>query len=337
MSRRWLLRRAVTSAAVGMLVTAISAHAQPPLVRVTLKPNVAALGERVTYRVEVIGWFPNPVAWMEPDTSSALTWGPPRSGVTRGQPNNRSRFGPAARSSTVRPATPDTAWVERSLQAFELGSVPVPGLTFRYEVPTSTAGATAIGQAPSTRLVVMPMLSAADSNANLRPVHGPLAAPWWERVPWRWVVAALVALALAILLWRRLRQRKPAPAPVTIMPERNPAAAALEALAALRALKLPDQGRFAEHSFGLGQILRRYLEATWPATRPGDTTPELVRHLGEAGLSDEDLKRLAGLLRVWDRVKFAREPFTAEEAHRAETAVEGFVRRAAASPAREAA
>jgi len=28
---------------------------------------------------------------------------------------------------------------------------------------------------------------------------------------------------------------------------------------------------------------------------------------------------------VWDRIKFARDPFTVEEAHRAEDSVEAFV------------
>jgi hypothetical protein len=40
------------------------------------------------------------------------------------------------------------------------------------------------------------------------------------------------------------------------------------------------------------------------------------------------------LMRVWDRVKFARAPFTIDEAGRSETAVEAFVRRRA-TPQRE--
>jgi hypothetical protein len=83
----------------------------------------------------------------------------------------------------------------------------------------------------------------------------------------------------------------------------------------------------AEHAFRLGQILRRYLEATTRVTKPGDTTPELVRNLAAAGLPKEDQQRLTGLLRVWDRVKFARAPLTLDEAVKSEQAVESFVRR----------
>jgi hypothetical protein len=72
-------------------------------------------------------------------------------------------------------------------------------------------------------------------------------------------------------------------------------------------------------------------------THPGDTTPELIAHLREARLEAADLQRLAGLLRVWDRVKFAREAFTADEASRTEEAVEGFVHRGASPRSEQAA
>ncbi|MGH7730201.1 MAG: hypothetical protein ACRENJ_03025, partial [Candidatus Eiseniibacteriota bacterium] len=117
----------------------------------------------------------------------------------------------------------------------------------------------------------------------------------------------------------------------------DPRAEALAALAELRALHLPEEERFAEHAFRLGRILRRFLEATTGVTRPGDTTPELVGHLREAGLEPDDLMRLSGLLRIWDRIKFARAPFTLDEAIRAERAIETFLRRPQAAAAEKVA
>jgi hypothetical protein len=313
---RWALPAA-------LLLLATAASAQGPQTRVTVSPGIAKLGERVTYRAEATGAG---IRWMLPDSGGAFTWGEARMGVARGRPSHRPRFGLGARTPAIEGSTPDTTWIEIPLQVFELGVVAVPGLHFRYQILQT--GAITVGRLPTARLVVVPVLSASDSNATLRGLHGPLAAPWWERVPWRLVAAALLLIALAIALslwWRRRRRRVPAALP---QPSLTPAAEALAALAALRAEGLPAQGRFAEHAFRLGQILRRYLEATVPTTRPGDTTPELVKHLGDAGLPAEDLKRLAGLLRAWDRVKFAREPFTVEEATRTEAAVEAFVSRA---------
>jgi hypothetical protein len=176
-------------------------------------------------------------------------------------------------------------------------------------------------------LDVMPVLSAADSNADYRSLHAPLAAPWWERVPWTMVVLGLLLLAVAGWVMRAVRRRAAAPAAAPEALPLDPRAEALAALTALRALSLPEHGRFVEHSFRLGQILRRYLEATTVVARPGDSSPELVTHLKGAGLGADDLTRLSALLRLWDRVKFAREPFTLDEAVRAERAVEGYLRR----------
>ncbi|TMQ68744.1 MAG: DUF4381 family protein [Candidatus Eisenbacteria bacterium] len=338
--------RALARRVLPLLVFALAFASAPeaqvasaPQVRVILRPAVAKLGERVVYRVELIGGFSvwQPPAWMAPDSGTAFSWGEPRQGVTKGHTFEGVRFGPRARRGEAHTATPDTAWVEIPLQVFELGIVSIPGLGFRYQASGATP-AISSARAPIARLIVMPVLTAADSNATLRPLHGPLAAPWWERVPWPWVIGGLLLLVLLALAIRTLRRRRvKAPAAAPARAPLSPAAAALQALAELRALDLPGQGRFSEHAFRLGQILRRYLEATVSATHPGDTTPELVRHLREAGLSSDDVKRLAGLLRVWDRVKFAREAFTHDEAVRAESAVEGFVRRALGPASAEAA
>jgi hypothetical protein len=102
---------------------------------------------------------------------------------------------------------------------------------------------------------------------------------------------------------------------------------ALEALTALRDLRLPEQGCYAGHAFELTRILRRFLEATQGAPRPGDSTPELVVHLGATRLTPAERESVAELLATWDRVKFARVASSPVEARRAEDAVEGLARR----------
>jgi hypothetical protein len=341
MSARQRFRRLGLLLAIWAVATAAGGYQEPPpQLRVIMRPAMARLGEPVTYRVEVIGgfWANTPVTWLAPDSGSSFSWGEPRSGVSKGRARQAARFGRGARTGQIQESSPDTAWVEVRLQVFELGVVSIPGIGFRYSPARGLQPTLEVARAPTARLIVIPVLTPADSNATLRGLHGPLAAPWWERVPWLWIVVALAALVVAWLWIRALRRRRkiaPTQAPTKI--PLAPAAEALAALAELRGLELPRHGRFAEHAFRLGQILRRFLEATVPTTQPGDTTPELVRHLGDAGLSTEDVKRLAGLLRVWDRVKFAREPFTFDEAMRAETAVESYVKRATGSERSEAA
>jgi hypothetical protein len=276
-------------------------------VSVSVRPGVAKLGERVAYRGRVVVPKGTAVRWLSPETSEPLTWGP--------------------RQTARRSGRMDTVTVSIPLQAFDLGELAIPGLRFELQPPGQGP---ALHRLPVTRLRVVSVLTAADSSGRFRELHGPIAAPWWERVPWLWVTIGLLLVALIVvwLVWLRRRRPRVVPAPVAVPAAvtRHPMAEALAALQALRARRLPESGRFADHAFELGQILRRFLEAT-TASRPGQTTPELVAHLRDAGLAEPDVTRFRGLLEGWDRVKFAREAPTVEDATRTESAVEAFVRR----------
>jgi hypothetical protein len=63
----------------------------------------------------------------------------------------------------------------------------------------------------------------------------------------------------------------------------------------------------------------------------------LVQVLARTRLDPFDLTRLEGLLRTWDRLKFARATSSADESLRAEDAVERLVRHLAAPAAEQAA
>ncbi len=284
-----------------------------------LTPSVTRLGARVVYRgrVEVPGR--TELRWEPPVSDGVLEWGGPRA---RRIAHFEGSMGRAAGDEL-----PATMEVEIPLQVFATGYVGVPGLGFRVR---ERGGDWRRGHLPVVRLGVAPVIAADDTAARLRPLRGPLAAPWWEVVPWRWVgagAAVLVALGLLVRWLRRPRRaRAPVAASAPRAPARPPGETALAALAALRARRLPEAGRFAEHALELTGILRRYLEASGAAVRPGDSTPELVAHLDAASLAPAELGRLAGLLAAWDRVKFARAASDVAEAHGAETAVEEWVR-----------
>src|SRR5439155_13067035 len=134
-------------------------------------PGVAYLGERVRYRGYVIAGGPTAVKWLPPDKDPDLTWGTPRAWRAR-----------------VPGAAGETLLVEIPLQAFRLGTVVIQGLALQ------DAAGGQIGRLPAVRLEIVPVLTAADSNADLKPARGPLLAPWYERVPWAWVAAGLAAI-----------------------------------------------------------------------------------------------------------------------------------------------
>ncbi len=286
-----------------------------------VSPSPVRLGQRVMYRGWVKLWERG-IQFVPPRAGGDFTWGTPRVGRSDAKVKPSDSWPWAVR---------DSVWIEVPLQVFRTGLVAIPGNELRLR-ESNPPYRRFTAHLPTVQLLVLPTLTAADSNATLRPLHGPLGAPWWERVPWRWVIAGLVALALVIALvaWLRRRRRRPAAAVVTRTAPRvavDPSAEALAALAALRAERLPEAGRLGDHALALTRILRRFLEATLTGPRPGDTSAELTARLRASRLAPDDVQRLEGLLGVWDRVKFARAPLTLEEAHRCESAVEQFVRR----------
>jgi hypothetical protein len=296
------------------------ASRRPPYaIGVRLSRGAVRIGEPVIYRGWITGGDPARIRFFAPDSGGAFTWGPLRATVRapRAKPVERNAAGAVAFTDL------DTVFIETTVQAFAAGELPLPGLAFELDDGSGPRS----GRLPLKKLIVAPMLTAADSSARLRALRGPLAAPWWERVPWTMValITAGIGALIAAIVW--LRRRRPAvatPAPVVA---RDPATQALAELEALRRLGLPARARFAEHAFQLGRIVRRFLEATAGTPLPGDTTPEFVVHLEAARLEGEDLKRIESLMRFWDRVKFARAEESVDEASRAEQSVESLVRR----------
>ncbi len=325
MSRGSVTAMSLTLALLPALAGIAAAQGAGLHARVEVTPAVAHLGERVTYRAVLTGAPAGRLRVFAPASSADLTWGAALS-------RHREAGGRSTRADRegwyliLGPG--DSVVVEVPLQVFRIGQVAIPGLRLQTQDP----GGSRDLAFPVATVAVAPLVATDDTTADLRPLRGPLRAPWWERLPWRWIAAGVVALAVVVWLVRRLRRRpaKPvtaAPAPAARAPRNDPLTEGLAALAALRAARLPEAGRFAEHAYRLTLILRRFLERVEGTPRPGDTSPELVHRLEHGHLAPPDLERLAGLLSRWDRVKFARAPISPVEASQAEGAVEALMRR----------
>ncbi len=220
-------------------LTVAQVGGRPLSTRVEITPAAVKLGERVTYRAVITGgWTAARIRVLPPVTGGDLTWG-----VAMGRHRNATgeRTRPDTRGWYESSGGGDSLVMEVPLQVFRPGMVSIPGP--RVEV-VDRSGARALNL-PMVTLVVVPVVGATDSTADLRPLRGPLPAPWWERVPWRWVALGLLAAALAIALVRWLRRRRPAPAvrpAAASRSTRDPLAEGLAALAALRAERLPAAG-----------------------------------------------------------------------------------------------
>jgi hypothetical protein len=194
----------------------------------------------------------------------------------------------------------------------------MPGPAIRFHVPGE---AERLGRFPTTGFVVGRTVPETGPEPPLRGMKALIAAPWWQRVPWWWIVAALLATALVVALVRAwlLRAKPRAAVPAPDVPEEAPEIAARRRLAALIAQRLPEAGRTYEHGSELADILRRYAERRFESPRPGFTTRELLQHLAaRAEVLPADVERLRVILEACDLTKFARRPYDADRAHAAE-------------------
>lgn len=215
-------------------------------------------------------------------------------------------------------------------QTFALGDVRVPGTPVRFTVPGE---AERTGAFPVAGFVVRASLPAGGPDPPLKDIHGLVAPPWWATVPWWWIAAGLAALLLVVLVVHRLMRRRPRPAQRAVpeAPLEAPEKEARRRLAALVALRLPEEGRTYEHGTELADLLRRFVERRFGSLDPGDTTGELVRRLeARAILAPADVTALRGILDACDLTKFARQPYDAPRAHQAEAVAGTLIDRWAA-------
>ncbi len=118
---------------------------------------------------------------------------------------------------------------------------------------------------------------------QLAPDHAPPPLGWWPIAPGWWGVIAVLAVALALLLWLRKRRRQPS--------VKRWQRAALRELAQLQTVARLPTSDDATIARGLQQLLRRYAIARYGreavAALSGDTwIAFVVRHGGAAWSGD---------------------------------------------------
>ncbi len=183
---------------------------------------------------------------------------------------------------------------------FDLGSFETPPLTVSV---SNAAGQVSEVEALPLALIVTPTRPEGDT--DLRDIK-PQAD---VKVPFPWMVALgslaalLVLAALGYFIYRRWLKPKRLAAAVD---NRPPYQRALDDLARIAAMQLPEQGHFKEHYTLVTDVLRRYLEARYHVNTLERTTAELHQELKFASISPEHARRFIALFEDSDFVKFAK-------------------------------
>ena len=121
-----------------------------------------------------------------------------------------------------------------------------------------------------------------------------------------WIIGAVTALALAVIIALFLRKKKKVEAPPVVAISLTPYEEALAALEKLKKENLPGKGQVKQYYTALNDILRTFVHRKLKISSAEKTNEELITDLRRVQMDDGYFKELTTALRMTDFVKFAR-------------------------------
>jgi hypothetical protein len=215
-----------------------------------------------------------------------------------------------------------------AITAWTVGDLVLPSISVPYLGPNGSSGTAQTGETP---IKVISVVAATEDTSDIKPIKPQLDVPeatWGRvgRIALGFVVAALVAAIAGLGIWLFLRRKV-----VLSVDERlTPVQRTLRELDQLAQLRLPEQGRTAEHYARLTASLRRYAVERF-GIQPGQTSREMRVALERAGVERTQAGAIYELLREGDEVRFRHAtPYPAHAQNSVRSALE-IVRRAASA------
>jgi hypothetical protein len=206
-------------------------------------------------------------------------------------------FTVASRSEAATTANADgtqttTAAIDARL--FQPGAFHTPPL--EVSVTDGHGGLQTVTTAPAA-VTIASVLQQGD--AELRDIKPQAALP--IAATWPWIVGGVAAAAAltGVLFWRMRRRNKAA------VDNRLPHEVALDDLAVIEGLRLPQQGRFKEHYTLVSGAVRTYVERRYGIPALERTTGEIRPDLARIDLAPQVTAALVAFLQESDLVKFS--------------------------------
>lgn len=187
---------------------------------------------------------------------------------------------------------------EIAAKPFALGQSTFPAVTWEL----FAAGAEpAAAKSPPVLIEILPLFK--DAEEGIRDIYPP-----YRYFPWLWLLAGLLAAALAVHLFRKLRRKGAAGAGAysSWKDARTAYQRARERLERLSASPLAAAGRMRELYTGYTAVLRFYLGEEFGLDAELMTTSQLARELKTTGADLKTALRAREFLEKADLVKFAK-------------------------------
>jgi hypothetical protein len=215
-----------------------------------------------------------------------------------------------------------------SITAWSVGNFVLPPISVTWIGPNGETGTAVTGEVP---ISVVTVIAPGENTGDIKPLKPQLTVaeellPKLTRIAF--VIAAVAAFTAlgALLLWLLIRRR----AAGLFEEKLTPVQRALRELDQLAELKLPEQGRTAEHYARLTASLRQYAVERF-GVQPGRTSREVRDALERAGLERTAAGAIYEILREGDEVRFRHStPYPAHAQNAVRAALE-VIRRAASA------
>jgi hypothetical protein len=215
-----------------------------------------------------------------------------------------------------------------SITAWTVGNFVLPSIAVTYIGPNGVSGTAQTAEVP---IKVVTVVTPGENLTEIKPLKPQLAVaeellPKITRVALAILGTAAISLVAGLVFWLLIRRRN-----VTSFERRlTPVQRALTELDQLADLRLPEQGKTAEHYDRLTASLRRYAVERF-GIQPGRTSREVRDALERAGLERTQAAAIYEILREGDEVRFRHSiPYPAHAQNAVRAALD-VIRRAASA------
>lgn len=196
---------------------------------------------------------------------------------------------------------PDGIRVSYLLAAFETGELDVPATEFELAKPS---GESRKLKTAAAKVTVASVLQEGDEQPA--DIVGPLTLREEPlAIALRVLLLLVVLAAAAVLVWWLWRRRKKRVVEQALRPD-PPHVAALKALEALKAARLPEEGKIKAYYSELSEILREYVSGRYHIRTLEETTRRVIRNMEALPIAAPHAQQVGDLLREADLVKFAK-------------------------------
>lgn len=201
--------------------------------------------------------------------------------------------------------------VDYVISTFLTGEFEIPPLSIQYFTPDDSTG-----RMLTTEKIEIVVESVKPSEAgDIRDIKPPMEIPRKLWVLLRWFVLGggiAVLAAAAVVLYRRKKAGKSL-LPQRQEPPRPPHEVAFERLEALKHSGLLERNEIKAFYIEVSEIIRQYVEGRYYIVAMEMTTEEVLGHLADADVSEEEYKLCEDFLDRCDLVKFAKVIPSSEE------------------------